>query len=41
MVYWSSSQYDPYSAWLMHFGNGSVVGYGKDGYGQVRAVRAF
>jgi hypothetical protein len=40
-LYWSSSQYDPNYAWFRGFGNGSVGSDGKNGYDQVRAVRAF
>ena len=40
---WSSSQYDPFYAWVMFFGNGNVYNgnYVKESNYQVRAVRAF
>jgi hypothetical protein len=39
--YWSvtSFAYFPGFAWFVFFGYGYVLGFGKDGYGHVRAVR--
>jgi hypothetical protein len=40
--YWSSSQGNPSYAGYINFDNGDVGNYSKfDGYGTVRAVRAF
>ena len=39
--YWSSSEYNAYSAWLQDYGNGFQGSYGKYGAYRVRAVRAF
>ncbi len=41
--YWSSTQYEFGNAWFVYFGNGDVDDDGSknNGYGQVRAVRAF
>jgi hypothetical protein len=39
--YWSSSQYNPFFAWGVNFGDGFVDIYYKSSNTQVRAVRAF
>ena len=39
--YWSSSEYNAYSAWLQDYGNGFQGSYGKYGAYRVRAVRVF
>lgn len=40
-VYWSSSEYDYYSAWNINFSNGQQDYYNKDFSHSIRAVRAF
>jgi uncharacterized protein (TIGR02145 family) len=40
-LYWSSSQYSPHGAWLMHFLYGGVHDTSSNHDHQVRAVRAF
>ena len=39
--YWSSSEFDVYSAWYQNFGNGNQFGLNKGSTYYVRAVRAF
>lgn len=39
--YWSSTERDPYSAWVVVFDNSSQGGVGKNGGSAVRAIRAF
>jgi len=39
--YWSSTEFDANYAWNQNFSNGGQYNYGKNGYGNVRAVRAF
>ncbi|MCL2410363.1 MAG: DUF1566 domain-containing protein [Treponema sp.] len=39
--FWSSSQGSPHHAWGQNFPNGSQSASGKNGFGAVRAVRAF
>ncbi len=39
--YWSSSEYNTYTAWLKYFENGNQMYYNKMLTGYVRAVRAF
>ena len=39
--YWSSSEYNAFSAWAQVFVNGSQNVYGKDYTGSVRCVRSF
>jgi hypothetical protein len=39
--YWSSSEYDYYSAWSQYFNSGNQNNYGKNDTLYVRAVRAF
>jgi hypothetical protein len=39
--YWSSSEYDTYSAWTQLFSSGFQGDYDKTSYDSVRAVRAF
>ena len=39
--YWSSTEFDGYSAWYFTFYDGNADSYGKYGTTYVRAVRAF
>ncbi len=39
--YWSSSEYDPYNAWIQNFNSGDQIIDGKMSGYRVRAIRAF
>ena len=41
LIYWSSSEFDVFLAWLQFFGNGDQGSNRKDVNDRVRAIRAF